>query len=100
MHDRCRRGGAAGRRDVGLGSGPGPADPVGGPLTNVAIGNELGCQIAHAGDTQFELYPPSTVPGDCGTFVSAGAGQLYGPDFANHGATAASGLGTTHRSRR
>src|SRR2546425_3678588 len=66
----------------------------GGPLTHVSIGNELGCQVQHAGDTSLELFPPSTTPGDCGTFLAVG-GTLYTPDFSNHGSTATSGLGST-----
>ena len=64
----------------------------GGPLTKVSIGNSLGCQVAYAGDSQLELYPPSTTPGDCGTFI-ASAGTLYAPDLNNHGGTAAGSLG-------
>src|SRR5215831_13447594 len=54
-----------------------------GPLNQVTVGNELGCQVAHAGDATFELYPSSISPGDCGTFITVG-GTLYAPDFANH----------------
>src|SRR3954451_24056020 len=66
----------------------------GGPLTQVAIGNDLSCQVQHTGDTAFELFPSSTTPGDCGTFLATG-GALYTPDFSNHGggATATSSLG-------
>lgn len=64
-----------------------------GPLNNLWLGNELSCQVSHTGDTRFELYPPSTTPGDCGTLVTA-ADQLYGPDFSNHGGSAA-GLGSS-----
>src|SRR3954463_3154710 len=65
----------------------------GGPLTQVAIGNDLSCQVQHTGDTSLEFFPSSTTPGDCGTFL-ASAGTLYTPDFSNHGATATSSLGT------
>ena len=64
-----------------------------GPLEHVYVGNDLSCQIAHTGDVNFELYPPTTTPGDCGTFLVVG-GVLYAPDFANHGVTATGGLGT------
>ena len=64
----------------------------GGPLTHVSIGNELSCQVAHTGDAVLELYPSSTTPGSCGTFIVAGD-ALYAPDFANHGASATSSLG-------
>lgn len=63
-----------------------------GPLTHVYVGNELSCQVAHTGDTRFELFPSSATPGDCGTFLAVG-GTLYTPDFANHDSTAASSLG-------
>src|SRR5436305_1073670 len=80
---------------VGAGLAPGsavgavPFVDIGssGPLTHVYLGNELSCQIAHAGDSVFELYPSSGTPGDCGTLVFAG-GTLYAPDFANKGAAA------------
>src|SRR5438132_11545004 len=65
----------------------------GGPLTQVAIGNDLSCQVQHTGDTALELFPSSSTPGDCGTFVAVG-GTLYTPDFSNHGGQATSGLGT------
>jgi hypothetical protein len=58
-----------------------------GPLTSVALGNELSCQVQHTGDAALEFFPSSTTPGDCGTFVATG-GTVYGPDFANHGPTA------------
>jgi hypothetical protein len=63
-----------------------------GPLTSVAAGNELSCQVQHTGDTSFEFFPSSASPGDCGTLLLAG-GALYAPDFANHGSTATSGIG-------
>lgn len=64
-----------------------------GPLTHVYIGDELSCQIAHTGDASLELYPPSTIPGDCGTFLVIDA-ELYAPNFTDHGGTATGGLGT------
>jgi hypothetical protein len=57
------------------------------PLQNVSVGNDLSCQVKHTGDTQLEFYPPSTTPGDCGTFI-AGGGQVFGPNFAQHDGTA------------
>src|SRR5580765_25259 len=60
-----------------------------GPLTSVAIGNDLSCQVSYRGDTRFELFPSSAKPGDCGTFVVAG-GALYAPNFAAHDSTASS----------
>lgn len=84
-----------------LGLGPGSARAAvpfkditsAGPLTHVYIGNELSCQVNYSGDARLELYPPSVIPGDCGTFVALG-GTLYTPDFSNHGGTATSGLGS------
>jgi hypothetical protein len=66
---------------------------AGGPLTHVAVGNELSCQVQHTGDTSLEFFPPSATPGDCGTFLAAG-GTLYSPDFASHDSTATSGIGS------
>ena len=68
-------------------------DTATGPLNKIAIGNDLSCQLQHVGDTAFEFYPSSAIPGDCGTFVSLG-GTLFAPDFANHDGTATGGLGT------
>src|SRR5690349_799287 len=59
-----------------------------GPLTGVAVGNELSCQVGHAGDTRSELFPPASKPGDCGTFVFTG-GTLYAPNNAQHDSSAA-----------
>jgi hypothetical protein len=64
-----------------------------GPLTDIWIGNELSCQIAHVGDQFDEFFPPSSAgPADCGTFLSvagtSGASTIYGPDFANHSTSA------------
>jgi uncharacterized repeat protein (TIGR01451 family) len=64
-----------------------------GPLTHVYLGDELSCQVAHTGDTFLEFFPPSIVPGDCGTFVAVG-GSLYAPNFGAHGGTATGGLGS------
>lgn len=63
-----------------------------GPLTHVYLGNELSCQIAHSGDSLLELYPPTVIPGDCGTFIATG-GVLYSPDFTSHGPTATANIG-------
>ena len=65
----------------------------GGPLTSIAIGNELSCQVQHTGDVALEFFPSGATPGDCGTFVATG-GALYAPDFANHDGTATGSLGT------
>ena len=52
-----------------------------GPLQNVYVGNELSCQDRYAGDASLQFYPPSAIPGDCGTFLAVG-GSLYASDFA------------------
>jgi len=62
-----------------------------GPLTVVAVGADLSCQVRHTGDTSLEFYPPAVTPGDCGTFVSVG-GTLFGPDFANHQSSSTSNV--------
>jgi hypothetical protein len=54
-----------------------------GPLTSVAVGNELSCQFRHTGDSTGEMFPPGSTPGSCGTFLAVG-GTLFAPDFANH----------------
>jgi uncharacterized repeat protein (TIGR01451 family) len=64
-----------------------------GPLTHIYLGDELSCQVAHAADVLLEFYPPSTIPGDCGTFLAVG-GSLYAPNFNAHGGTATGGLGS------
>jgi hypothetical protein len=66
----------------------------GGPLTSIALGNELGCQVAHTGDAQLELYPSAVKPGDCGTLVAMGP-TLFAPAFSLHGSTAASSIGAS-----
>lgn len=63
-----------------------------GPLTDIFLGNDLSCQAAYSGDTQYEFYPSSATPADCGTFIFT-AGTLYAPDFANHAGTATGSLG-------
>jgi len=65
-----------------------------GPLTHVYIGNELSCQVAHVGDVSLELYHPSTIPGDCGSFLAVLGTALFAPDFSNHGITATNSLGS------
>ena len=64
-----------------------------GPLTLVAVGADLSCQVQHTGDTSLEFFPPSATPGDCGTFVAV-AGKLFGPDFANHQSSSSSNVRT------
>lgn len=52
------------------------------PLS-ITITDDLNCQVAHAGDTSFEWYPPDeATTGDCGTYLWApniNGGQLFGP---------------------
>jgi hypothetical protein len=57
-----------------------------GPLTDIWVGDQLGCQVQYAGDPTHEFYPPDAVPGDCGTFLSYN-GTLYGPDFSHRRGT-------------
>jgi hypothetical protein len=65
-----------------------------GPLTSVALGDELSCQVAHAGDARLELYPAAVKPGDCGTLLFV-AGTLFAPNFAAHDSTSATGIGAS-----
>ena len=65
-----------------------------GPLTSIALGDELSCQVAYRGDARFELFPSTAKPGDCGTLLFT-AGTLYAPNFSAHDHTATSSLGTT-----
>ena len=44
-----------------------------GPLTHVFVGTDLSCQVAYRGDRAYELYPPDSELGDCGTFLAVGA---------------------------
>lgn len=78
---------------------PASATPYGtissaGPLDNIWIGNDLSCQVSHVADTFWEIYPASTRPGDCGSFIALGS-TLYAPDFIGHGGTATGSLGAS-----
>jgi uncharacterized repeat protein (TIGR01451 family) len=64
-----------------------------GPLDQIFLGVDVSAQIAHTGDTVYEVYPPSTTPADYGTFLVV-ADQLYAPDFAGHGGSATGSIGT------
>ena len=59
-----------------------------GPLSDIYIGNDLGCQVQSGGFSSTEFFPNVPGPGDCGTFVDLTSdnvsGGLFGPDFANH----------------
>ena len=53
-----------------------------GPLTDIYIGDNLTCQVAHTGDDVFEFYSPSSQAGHCETDVlvgSSGNGQVFQP---------------------
>ncbi|HUP82743.1 MAG TPA: FGLLP motif-containing membrane protein [Candidatus Limnocylindria bacterium] len=49
-----------------------------GPLSQIFITDTLGCQVAYAGDPEFEFFPSTSTEGDCGTFVAVG-GSVWGP---------------------
>jgi hypothetical protein len=49
----------------------------GGPLTQIWLNDNLGCQADHSGDTSHEFFG-GTDPGSCGTYLSAG-GTSFGP---------------------
>lgn len=62
-----------------------------GPLEHVYLGADLSCQVRLVADVDLSFFPPSAIPGDCGTFIHFG-GALYSPDFANHDGTATGSL--------
>jgi hypothetical protein len=71
-----------------------------GPLTDIYIGNDLGCQVRSGGFSSTEFFPNAAGPGDCGTFVNTGSDdnteELEGPDFIDHpGGTDTTGNFTT-----
>ena len=59
-----------------------------GPMQEIALGNELSCQIKYQGDAVLSFFPSSGTPGDCGTLLSVG-GVEYAPDFDGHSAGSA-----------
>jgi hypothetical protein len=63
-----------------------------GPIKDLVVGPDASCQVSY-GDSSFEFFPSQTQPGDCGPFVAVD-GELFSPDFASHGSTATSGLGS------
>lgn len=89
------RNGGGGGSPFGGGGGEGPGnatqitfpttviESAKGPLTRIWIGVDLACQVERVGDAFFQMYPPSSVPGDCGTLVAYG-GHVYGPSFSAH----------------
>lgn len=61
-----------------------------GPISDIYLGNELSCQVKLTQDQLFSYFPPSTAPGDCGTFLKiVGQPNVYAPNFGAHDATAA-----------
>lgn len=53
----------------------------GGPLTDIWIGENLSCQVAHSGESAYEFYSPGNTSGNCGMSLSVpsdGSAQLYG----------------------
>ena len=69
---------------------------AGGPLTNIWLNDNLGCQADHSGDTSHEFFG-GTNPGSCGTYLSVG-GTSYGPrttGFTPVSQTGVTGSGTS-----
>lgn len=64
-----------------------------GPLDRIFAGVDGATQISYITDTDYQVYPPSTIPADYGTFVVV-SDVLYAPDFSDHGGTATGSLGT------
>jgi hypothetical protein len=53
-----------------------------GPLNNIYLNDNTGCQVTHTGDTENEFFG-DTDPGACGTFLAVpgeGGPTVYGPD--------------------
>jgi len=65
----------------------------GGPVTGIALGDDLSCQVSYVNDSSYEFYPPDAGLGDCGTFLVVGD-TLYAPDFAVHDGSATWDLGS------
>jgi hypothetical protein len=62
-----------------------------GPISNLWVGNDLSCQAKLRQDPVYSYFPPSTAPGDCGTFLQVTPNPaVYAPDFEAHDGTAAS----------
>jgi hypothetical protein len=58
-----------------------------GPLEHIYLGNELSCQVDLVGDEDLSFFPPTTIPGDCGTMLRVGD-VSYTPNYVQHGSTA------------
>ena len=62
-----------------------------GPISDIWVGNELSCQVKLTQDQVYSYFPPSTAPGDCGTFLQVTPNPaVYAPAFGDHDGTAAS----------
>ena len=77
----------------------GPVDiQSAGPLTDIWVGEDLTCQVAHTGDTSYEFYSPGSTTGSCGTFASVN-GTVFGfresPDWTPVSQTGVTGAGTS-----
>lgn len=59
-----------------------------GPLQHVYVGMDSSFNVRHVADTDYQFYPQAQAVADTGTFLAYGT-NLYAPDFANHGTTAA-----------
>ncbi len=64
-----------------------------GPLDQIFVGVDAATQISYITDSDYQVYPEDTIPGDYGTFVVVGT-ELYAPDFSDHGGTATGSIGT------
>jgi hypothetical protein len=102
MHGRRGRGSRAGLVTLGLvaslafsatASANVPFQEISspGPISNLWVGNDLSCQAKLTQDPVYSYFPPSTAPGDCGTFVQVTPNPaVFAPDFDAHDGTAAS----------
>ncbi len=63
-----------------------------GPLDSIFLGVDAATQISYAGDPAYQVFPPSTTPGDYGTFIVVDD-ALYAPDFSGHGSSATGSIG-------
>ena len=68
-----------------------------GPLTHIFVNQNLACQVAHTGDSAYEMYPPANQEANCGTFARV-SGTTYGvfrTEFTPVSQTPLSGAGTS-----
>lgn len=81
---------------------PGQVITSAGPLSQIFIANDLGCQVAYIGDASFQFFPSGSEQGNCGTFLYVGS-TLYGQygswgtgnEFTPVSQTAVTGSGTS-----